>query len=155
MGVLTDYFSAPSDEAAATAIDRVGGPALPTAGSPVLPPFDAVQMKGIDPYINLGTLESILTGLDYDAIVADPNHAGLIAQRDDDGPWVCAVSATLQEALATADSAQLARAAVPWSQTEEFHGAAPESLMWVLEQLADLARRATANGHRLYCWACL
>lgn len=115
----------------------------------------SVEFKGIDPVVNLGTLESILTGVDYDVITAETNRGRLIAQRDDEGPWVIAVSAALQAALTTADSDQLTRADVPWTQTEEFRWAAPQSMLWVIEELADLARRATAKRERLYCWVCL
>lgn len=154
MGVLTDYFSAPSDEVAATAAGMIGGPGMEAGGPSARPPFDTVQFKGIDPVTNLGTLESILTGVDYHDI-ADPDHGRLVAQRDDDGPWVIAVSSALQAALATASSDQLTRADVSWTQTEEFRWAAPQSLLWVIEELAGLARRATARGERLYCWTCL
>ena len=51
MGVLTDYFSAPSDEAAASALDRVGGPARPGNGPSPLPPFDTFESKNLDPYV--------------------------------------------------------------------------------------------------------
>ena len=155
MGVLTDYFSAPSDQVAATALGRAGGPGTAADGPPAAAPFDTVQLKDIDPVVNLGTLESILTGVDYHVITANPDHGRLISQRDDHGPWVIAVSAALQAALATADSDQLAQADIPWTRTEEFRWAAPQSLLWVIEELAALARRATAKGERLYCWTCL
>ncbi|HEX3966231.1 MAG TPA: hypothetical protein VHZ03_57905 [Trebonia sp.] len=93
--------------------------------------------------------------MDYDVITAGPDHGRLVAQRDDDGPWVIAVSAALQAALATASSGQLTQADIPWTQTEEFRWAAPSSMLWVIEELAGLARRATAKGERLYCWICL
>jgi hypothetical protein len=155
MGVLTHYFSAPSDEEAATAVNRLGGPGTPTDGQSELPPFDTAEFKGIDPVVNLGTLESILTGVDYDVITAGTNHGRLVAQRDDEGPWVIAVSAALQAALATADSDQLKRADMLWTHTEEFRRAAPQSMLWVIEELAGLARRATGKSERLYCWVCL
>jgi hypothetical protein len=85
LGVLTDYFSAPSDEVAATAAGIIGGPGVEAGGPSALPPFDTVQFKGIDPVVNLGRLESILTGVDYHDI-ADPDHGRLVAQRDGDGP---------------------------------------------------------------------
>ena len=121
----------------------------------VLPPFDTAEFKGIDPVVNLGTLEPILTGVDHDVITAETNHGRLVAQRDDEGPWVISVSAALQAALATAESDQLTRADIPWTKTEEFQRAAPQSMLWVIEELADLARRATAKSERLYCWVCL
>ena len=155
VGVLTHYFSASSDEVAATAVNRLGGPGTPTDGPSALPPFDTAEFKDIDPIVNLGTLESILTGVDYDVITADTSHGRLVAQRDDEGPWVISVSAELQAALATVDSDQLTRADIPWTKTEEFRRAAPQSMLWVIEELAGLARRATAKSERLYCWICL
>ena len=80
-GILTHYFSAPSDEVAATAVNRLGGPGTPTDGPSELPPFDTAEFKGIDPVVNLGTLESIVTGVDYDVITAGTNHGRLVAAR--------------------------------------------------------------------------
>ena len=57
MGVFTDYFSAPSDEAAASVLDRVGGPVRPAKGPSPLPPFDTFESKGLDPYVIIGKLE--------------------------------------------------------------------------------------------------
>jgi hypothetical protein len=155
MGVLTDYFSAPSDEAAASALDRVGGPARPATGPSPLPPFDTLESKGLDPYVIMGKLEEALTGQDYRVITAGSQYARVVAGRGDEGPWVCKVSSPLQAALALAGSGEFARAAVEWSRAEEHHGASPEDLTWVLEGLSGLARRATAKDEHLYCWVCL
>ena len=155
MSVLTDYFSAPSDEAAASALDRVGGPAQPTAGPSPLPPFDTFQSKGLDPYVIMGKLEEALTGQDYRVITAGPQYARKVTERGAEGPWVIKVSSPLQAALAQAASDELARAAVEWSRAEEVHGASPEDMIRLLEDLSGLARRATAKDERLYCWVCL
>jgi hypothetical protein len=155
MGVLTDYFSAPSDEAAAAALDRVGGPAQPAAGPSPLPPFDTFQSKNLDPHVIMGKLEEALTGQDYWVITADPQYGRMVAERGDQGPWVTKVSSQLQAELARADSDKLTRTAAEWSHAEELHGASPEDMIWVLEELSDLARRATAKDEQLYCWVCL
>jgi hypothetical protein len=155
MGVLTDYFSAPSDETAASALDRVGGPGQPSAGSSPLPPFDTFQAKGLDPYVIVGKLEAALTGQDYRAITADTQYGRLVAKRGAQGPWVVTVSSPLQAALSLAGSGKLARAAAEWSQAEELGGASPEEMIGVLEGLSGLARRATAKKDHLYCWVCL
>jgi len=155
MGVLTDYFSASSDEAAASALDRVGGPARPATGPSPLPPFDTFESKGLDPYVIMGKLEEALTGQDYWVITAGPQYARMVAGRGDEGPWVYKVSSPLQAVLARAGSGELARAAVEWSRAEELPGASPEGLTWVLEGLSGLARRATAKDEHLYCWVCL
>jgi hypothetical protein len=155
MGVLTDYFSAPSDAAAASALDRVGGPGQPAAGPSPLPPFDTFQSKGLDPYVIMGKLEEALTGQDYQVITAGPHYGRMVAKRGAHGPWVAKVNSPLQAALSLADSNKLARAAAQWSQVEELGGASPEELIWVLEGLSGLARRATARDEHLYCWTCL
>ena len=152
MGILTDYFSAPSDEAAASALERVGGPARPTAGPSPLPPFDTFQSKSLDPYVLMGKLEEALTGQDYRVITAGPQYSPLVAEQGDEGPWVFKVSSPLQASLAMADSDRLARAAEEWSQAEEHYGASPEHVMRALKELSDLARRATAKDEHLYCW---
>jgi len=155
MGVLTDYFSAPSDAAAASALDRTGGPGQPAAGPSPLPPFDTFQAKGLDPYVIMGRLEEALTGQDYQVITAGPRYGRLVAQRGAHGPWVTTVSRPLQAALSLADSGTLARAAAEWSQAEELSGASAGDLTAILEELSGLARRATARGEHLYCWTCL
>jgi hypothetical protein len=155
MGLLTHYFTAPSDEAAASALDRVSGPAEPTAGPSPLPPFDTFQSQGLDPHVIMGKLEEALTGQDYWGITADPQYGRMVAKRGDGGPWVIKVSSQLQAALALADSDKLTRSAAEWSQAEELYGASPEDMIEVLEELSDLARRATAKDEQLYCWVCL
>lgn len=144
MGVLTDYFSAPSDQAAASALD--GGPALP---------FDTFRSKALDPYLIMGRLEAALTGRDFETLTSDPRYARTVAERAAEGPWVFKVSSTLQAALAAADKHKLQQAAVQWSDAEELDAADLESLLGVAEELAGLATRATAKGEHLYCWVSL
>lgn len=59
MGLLCDYFLAGSDEAAAGTIGWIGGPG---AASPPDQAFEVVDGSGIEPVVQMGTLESILTG---------------------------------------------------------------------------------------------
>lgn len=146
MGVLFDYFAAPDDAVAATVIDVVGGPA--EAG------FPTVALKGVDPFVQLGTLESLLTGVDYD-IVAGRDIAP-VAMADDGERLVVGVSGDLHAALSAADDVRLREVVEPWSRTEEFGGHADSSdLATTLSGLAELARTATTRGHRLYCWVCV
>lgn len=146
MGVLFDYFAAPDNDAAATPIDLVGGPAEA--------PFQTVAFKGVDPLVQLGTLESLLTGVDYETILErdiDP-----IAMAGDGERLVVAMTDGLSAALSDADEARLREVAEPWSRTEEFGGRAdPTDLAIALTGLADLARTATTRGDRLYCWVCV
>lgn len=180
MGVMFDYFAAGSDAAAADLIDETGGP-----GGPVIPPdgfMEAVrsgdrvtaarlmrprvtistagtfvlQCKGIEPAVQLGSLESLLTGTDYDDVAARPRSGKLLASRDNDERLVVTLTDELQAALAASSDEQLRAVAEPWSETDEFWGAAdPESLAHFLYALADLARRATEADLRMYCWSCL
>jgi hypothetical protein len=150
MGVLFDYFAAPSDEAAASALETVGGPAAAPTGS-----FDAVTFR-VDPVVQLGKLESLLTGLAYEAVTSDPRSGHAVAVGNEGEQFVLAVTDRLQAAIASADDARLSAVAVPWSQTEEFWGMGdPGDVADGLRRLASLARNAVERGERLYCWVSL
>lgn len=186
MGVMYDYFSAPSDEAAASTIDRVGGPgsqAVLAPAAPVPPParrglfgrrrpdslprpqfgtdeslvvFDTLSVKGIDPVVQMGTLEEVLTGRPYDDVTDDPRSGEVLASRDGGAGLVLTITDQLAAALTAASDERLAEVAVPWSRTEEFWGTAdPGDLAEFLRDLAGLARRAEVAGQRLYCWLSL
>jgi hypothetical protein len=169
VGVLFDYFSAASDEAASSAIDLPGGPGVPLAGpsqfglaevhqikAPEGAPFDTVLAKGIDPLVQLGTLEALLTGRDYEQIVAGPRAGLALAIRAGGQRMVVTLSDELQAALADADDRQLASVAVPWAQTEEFWGQGdPQDITELLHELAELARRARSRDEGMYCWVCV
>lgn len=146
MGVLFDYFAAPDNDAAAATIDLVGGPSeasLPT-----------VQLKGVDPFVQLGTLESLLTGVGYDTVIGRSIEP--VAMADDGALLVVALTEELATTLSDADEARLREVAEPWSRTEEFGGEAdPADLADVLTGLAELARDAKTQGDHLYCWVCV
>jgi hypothetical protein len=149
MGVMFDYFAAPSDEVAAAVIGT--GPTVAVAD-----PDLVLESSGIEPSVQMATLEELLTGRPYDSIVDDPRSAALLASADDDACLVLTLTDELQAALAGADPQRLLEVAGPWSRTEEFWGRGePELLADFLGELAALARRAAARGHRLYCWTCL
>ncbi|MFI5832202.1 hypothetical protein ACIA5A_00790 [Micromonospora sp. NPDC051300] len=151
MGILCDYFSDPTDEAAATAADVPGGPRAASD-----PGFEVVELKGIEPVVQLGTLETILTGVDYDVVAENPRQGHAVAVRRDGEVLVVSLTDELCAALADAPESRLHEVAVQWSATEEFRGRAePSILAGVLVELAGLARRAAARGERLYCWVCV
>jgi hypothetical protein len=102
MGVLFDYFSASSDEAAATAINRLGGPSMPSGDTPPLPAFDTLQTKGIDPVIMLGELEELLTGQAYAEIAEGPRAGKALAIEDGGERLVVTLTSELHTALADA-----------------------------------------------------
>ncbi|CAN7217412.1 hypothetical protein [Knoellia sp. LjRoot47] len=152
MSVLFDYFAAPSDEIAAAVVDRDGGPAAQHGAEG----FDTVTGWGIDPVVQLGTLESLLTGRSYDEVVEDARSGQTLAVRDGGERLVLAVTDGLTAALVGAGSERLASVAPQWSQTEEFWGGAdPADLAEFLDQLSALAERASESGQRIYCWVCV
>jgi hypothetical protein len=152
---LYDYFSASSDEVAATAIHRIGGPGAPSEGITPLPAFDTLQTKGIDPFVMLGKLEALLTGRDYEEIVKGSRAGRVLADEDGGERTVLTLTDELQTALADADDERLVAVAVPWSQIEEFRGANTAGLAAWLSEFAELARRARKRGERPYCWAAI
>lgn len=169
MGVLFDYFIAPNDSAAAAVIDQVGGPSAAPVSKPSRfggllgrrPKDDGVHQTevlrtGVDPVVQGGTLEELLTGRPYAEIASDPRSGNALAVRDGGERLVLTLTEGLTEALAAADDDRLAEVAVPWSETEEFWGlATPDELAHILRDLAALARSARSKGHSVYCWVCV
>lgn len=156
MAVLFNYFSAPTDEVAASVIDH--GPA-PDAAAEELPAFDTVALSGIDPVVQMGTLESILTGTPYAQVRSGPRAADVLAQRDEGELLVVTMTATLRAALSKLEGDRMPSVAAQWGDTEEFQVAAyswsPDELQSALGQLAGLAQRASATEQHLYCWVCV
>lgn len=171
MGVLFDYFIAADDSAAAAIIDRDGGPGSspaapartglfgrrPKAGSQEgNAPLPTVTDAGFDPVVQATTLEELLTDQPYDDISDQIGWGRVIASRDEGRRTVVAVSKGLVDALAAVDETTLAVVMVPWSQTEEFWGAAdPDELLTIVGDLAELAREAKQTGQSIYCWTCV
>jgi hypothetical protein len=176
MGVMYEYFAAPSDAAAADMLGKGPGGALPEppnlqelrqvrdreglrralrprirlsdSGVPVL------AAKGVDPVVQMRTLESLLSGEEYDVISERPRAGYQVAGHSQEGPWVVTLTDELQAALAAAPREQIVTAAATWD--EEFYGTAdPEAAADFVLELADLARQADRRGERLYCWICL
>jgi hypothetical protein len=180
MGVLYHYFAAPSDSAAAAVVTLQGGPRGPVPASPALREairardYAAIRLamrpkvrmsdsgvlvlatKGLDPVVQMGTLEALLTGGQYDVIVGRPRAGHMVAECGQDGPWVVTLTDELQAALAAAPRERIFAVAAPWLETEEFRGQGdPQILAEFLLELADLARHADRRRDRLYCWICL
>src|SRR5882724_10544288 len=122
MGLLFDYFVAPSDREAADTISWIGGPG---AGDPAEQRlgYEIVDGKGIDPVVMLGAFEQLLTGRSLDERRADiPSEP--LAIRDEGEGWVLPLSAFLVDGLATADEARLTGLVPRWATIEEFQGGA-------------------------------
>ena len=149
MGNLYDYFAAADDQTAAATFDDAPDPKV----------LKVLDVKGIEPFIQLGTLEALLRDVDYDAVTEEPRHCCLLTDPDSESKWVVTLTDTLRDALAEASEARLAEVAIPWSQTEEFQYSASEDLADLLAdflgRFAELARHARDQQLRLYCWMCL
>ncbi|MEV0949161.1 hypothetical protein [Promicromonospora sp. NPDC050249] len=153
MGIRTEYFAAPSDEVAATALRTPGGPADPDQRTD-LPRFDAVAVPSMDPFVMLGGLAGALSGRPYGEVTAHPRHGTLVCSGGDEGPWIVTVSQMLADDLASAAPARLARVAREWHATAT-PAVPPRQLAAALLPLAALAARAADQGYGLYCWTSL
>lgn len=168
MGLICDYFAAPSDESAAGVVDRDGGPAgapVPSGWSPGVaapasaaggPGFPTVAGGYVDPVVVLGTVTALLTGRTFDEVLADRDRRDPVAMEDDGAQVVLRVDDVVVDALTRADAAALTAVAVPWSRTDELAGISdPESLAEFLLDVAGLARGARERGEAVYCWVCV
>ena len=165
MSAITDYFTASSDEIAATALEglldldpdvveaarvlyrtdpeeasrpRVGSA---SSGTPIL------QAKGIEPSIALSRLEAALTGRTYEQVKSGRRRGALVAADED--AFVFTVADELRDALAGLDSDAVTAAARVWifdEAVEPSEASAP-----FLTALADLATGAAARGESIYC----
>ena len=145
MGVLTDYFIAGSDAQAAGTLNAVGGPEQ--AG------LTTLQLKGVDPVVNLATLEGILTGADPMGIIGEGEDP--VADGGSEGPWILRVRPSLVTALGAADPGKLPAVAADWAATEEYEGTDPKELLDVLHDLGHIAKQSLDENRSLYCWMSL
>lgn len=181
MGVDYTYFSAADDHAAAATIGRAGGPssqevlvAAPAAieeqrgwwrrrrtpepqfaTDPTLPVLDTLELRGIDPVVQLATLEALMTGRAYEDVIQDERSGHTVAEDDEGVSAVVTLTDSVRDALAAADAGELARVAPMWLRTEEFAVRDDEdrdNFTELLADLAALARRAHADELHLYCW---
>ncbi|WP_100498077.1 hypothetical protein [Geodermatophilus chilensis] len=172
MGVDHTYFAARGDADAAAAGSRPGGP----LGGPTVtgtrrigwfrrepvtvelgPAWPGFTTRGWEPTVLMGTLEELLTVRPYDDVAADPRFACAPGTGPDDADdVVVTLTDTLRDALAAASDERLHEVAASWRRTEElqqprWEATAVEEHVGILRRLRDLARRAAADGHRLYC----
>jgi hypothetical protein len=173
VGIDLAYFAAEDDNSAAAAEARPGGPlGWPTVTGhrkvglfrkePIVeslgPVYEGFQARGYDPVVTLGTLESLLRGIEYDALENDPRWGG--SPSDEEAPddrAVLTVTDTLRDALADASDDDLRRVVDPWSRTEEltmegWEDVTVEDHVEFLRKLRDLASSARRREHRLYCY---
>ena len=133
MSRIVEFFIAPDDDAAATAVGHG-------------PDGDEVAEYGnFSPGIAMDEWASAF------GIVGDDGSRTL---AQDGGSFVSAAPAGLQAALAAANQEQVSVAAVRWAELRADDGEEidPEFASDILSEMASLARTATERGHRLYCW---
>ena len=115
-----------------------------------LPIYETLSVRGIDPVVQLGTLEELLTGRSFEDILDDPSAEDIATDGE---RLVLRLNDALPPALIAATNQRLAEVATPWAQTEEFGGGAdPADLVEFLTGLRELAQRSASRGERLYCW---
>jgi hypothetical protein len=141
MSVLSDYFSAPSDEAAASMVTKLLSESA----------YDVVEMNGIFPGYHLLPVEVFLSGRSAEEIRQGDHNGKLVASVDDYQVVVERVSDDLTASLAAATSERIAEAAESWLGFEDFQGSDTSGLAGFLGDLAALARRAAARKEHLYC----
>lgn len=152
MGIVTEYFAAPDDATAATALDSPGGPGMPDACG--LPRFDTVALPSVDPFVMLAGLAQALSGRPYGEITAHPRHGGIVASTGTEGPWVVSVTTELARDLAAAAPDRLTRAIRAWLRESE-PPVPPRRLTAAVVQLSELSGRALVRGREVYCWTSL
>lgn len=159
MGVLLTYFPAASDELAAATIDWVGGPQAgpkKRAFRKQEPGLLGVDGRGVDPVVELGMFEELLTGNTFDAQLVDPLSRPVVAVRDNGERLVLRIDDRFIEKLASVDPARIQELVVPWSEIEEFSGQASVSgLTELLMRLRGLSQHVVDSGGHAYCWICV
>ncbi|HEX7834263.1 MAG TPA: hypothetical protein VF479_02210 [Pseudolysinimonas sp.] len=156
MSLLLTYFPAATDELAAATIDWPSGP----QGGPTKRPFRkqkpgflGLDGRGVEPVVQLGMLEALLTGKSFAKQLADPTSRPIIATRDGGERLVIRIGDEFIEALAKADPKRLAELATPWSEIEEFGGmASVPGLTEFLLRLRGLAQHTMESREHAYCW---
>jgi hypothetical protein len=159
MGILTDVFIATEAELAATQFEGSGTPS---------DFFPTVQGKYFDP-VELAVLEAIVTEQKQDP----GTLTGMISQpiRGDESSeqWINLFSERLVTRLAELTEASISHYGARWASSieEEWRGPRAKPLTQkdaathsadvtqYLQALCQLARRAQAEGKRMYLWTCL
>ncbi|MFD7893826.1 hypothetical protein [Streptomyces sp. NPDC059743] len=143
MSIIIEFFTAPDDTSAAGIADR--GP---------VGVFDSLACGNFDASEAVIEWESLLTGQNFEALVASDEPRMVADPENGDGPLLFVASGALQGALAGASASRLAEVGELWIQERAAEGEVfdSETVRELLSDLADLARTAEGWGHGLYCW---
>jgi hypothetical protein len=158
MGVLYDYFRAPSDDVVVALMDKHDGDSPGGIDGWATP---VVDLKAVDPSIVLSQLVGFVAGRLSPAVSARDRlvwPAGGENDVEHQGPWVTRLADEVRDALAGLDEARLVEVATAWTGIEEFRhydDNTVESSAGIITLLVGLARGARDAGEHLYCWICL
>ncbi|HTW98993.1 MAG TPA: hypothetical protein VMD59_09460 [Acidimicrobiales bacterium] len=150
MGVICDYFVAPSDEIAAASVSEGPSERLPAELA-----SEVVDGTGIMPVVEMCSLEALLTARTYAEVRAERRGDEPVAMEDDGGRVVVRLAASLVQVLAAAEPERLETAARQWSETAELARTDAGPTVQFAERLAALARLGSGRGFGLYCWICV
>ncbi|MDT6983876.1 hypothetical protein ACFSUJ_12905 [Streptomyces lusitanus] len=142
MSVIVQFFAAPDDASAASALQT--GPRRA---------FESLSFGNFDPEEAVVEWECLLSGGSFEELV-EAGEPRLIVGEDDDGGIVFAMSSRLFAALAEAERSELRDAAAAWSlqRAEDGEVIDTEIAEVILSNLAAFASRARRQGHDVYCW---
>lgn len=155
MGLLVDYFADVDDASAASTL--AAGPSAPVKRGLFRkeqgPPRRTIDGHGIEPTVQLGQLDGLLTGRPFEDVLDDGESFAIIADADGGERLVMRLGRPFEDAILAASDDALQRVAEPWSQTEEFFGqASPAELATFLRELRDLTGEARRDDKAVYCW---
>lgn len=139
MGTLTNIIAAEEDE-----IEAIGESLHP------VDEWSGIEKRDIDT-AKIATLHSLLTGDLFDDAVA---HYEPVYVSDAEGALVLRLADEVAARLAELEEEALADVAAELAATEEFEYAdwEEEEIAAMLDELADLARLADAQGQALFVW---
>ncbi|MFF5078830.1 hypothetical protein ACFY36_17390 [Actinoplanes sp. NPDC000266] len=152
MGVLTDYFRAPSVEAVQRELTL-------SDGGPLLSAYDSVEAKWIDTSVVLGKLIAFIRD--------EPWHPHIVSDRliwpeggeqdtSHEGPWATILDDGTRDTLATIAPARVPSLGARWAAIEELQpNTDPLYFAELIRELSALADRARQAGEPLFCWMSL
>jgi hypothetical protein len=142
MGVLTDLVIAEEHDAAHIATSKYP-----------LGEFTGIAIKGVNS-VKLATLHSILSGMPFKDLLV---HYAPVAEASEEGPWVFLLPTDLVGKLANLSEAEIVNIAAQWGNTKEFQldKWSQTDVAAVLGNIANLARKASAQEKRVLAWMSL
>ncbi len=150
MGVLCDYFTAPSDLEAGTTIN------WPAARPSHLatPWITSVSMNGVDPVVMMGTLDELLTGRTFSEVLADTSGYE-VAIRDEGERLVWRLPTALRDGLGSADEETLRAVAVDSGTDRGVRRNDSGRRRRRRACSSVLVPAGREHDRHLYCWLCV